>query len=135
MPAKRPRLLHRLTTLLIGLTTLTGLALVGASASTAADRDGVSEPGEFAIYGGPNTTYEVLDLYLSQSDFNQISWPRYGGAVNDQDESYWNRDDFTWHVYTDAWRGGRHGWISPGVSGNASSSFWHQISSAYYTAS
>lgn len=135
MPATRPRLLLRLTTLLIGLTSLLGLALTGAGSATAGELDGTSEPGEFAIYGGPNTTYEVLDLYLSRGDFNQLSWPRYGGAVNDQNESYWNRDNFTWHVYTDAWRGGQHGWINPGVTSNASSTYWHKVSSAYYTAS
>ncbi|MFI5531061.1 peptidase inhibitor family I36 protein [Kitasatospora sp. NPDC051853] len=132
MPAQRPRLLHRLTTFATGLTAAACLVLAGAGPAGAAELDGVSEPGEFAIYGGPNTTYEVLDLYLSRGDFTQLSWPRYGGAVNDQNESYWNRDSYTWHVYSDIYRGGRHGWINAGVASNATSTFWHQISSAYY---
>ncbi|MFJ8042218.1 peptidase inhibitor family I36 protein [Kitasatospora sp. NPDC096147] len=132
MPAQRPRPLHRLITLATGITTAACLALAGAAPAGAAELDGYSEGGEFIIYGGPNTTSEVFDLYLSRNDLGKLSWPRYGGPVNDQNESYWNRDGLTWHVYTDSYRNGQHGWISPGVSSNATGSFWHRVSSAYY---
>lgn len=134
MLATRHRLPFRLTTLLLALLTASGLALAGAVGAAASELDGRSEPGEFSVYGGPNTTYEVLDLYWSHGDFTQLSWPIYGGSPNDRNESYWNQDSVTWHLYTDIYRGGRHGWIDPGVHSNASSAFWHQVSSAYYTA-
>ncbi|TWE20871.1 peptidase inhibitor family I36 protein [Kitasatospora atroaurantiaca] len=135
MLATRHRLTFRLTTLLLSVLTACGLGLAGAATAGATELNGKSESGEFCVYGGPNTTYQILDLYLSRGDFSQLSWPLYGGSPNDRNESYWNLDSYTWHVYTDSNRGGRHGWIDPGVSSNASSTFWHQVSSAYYTAS
>ncbi|WP_354643447.1 peptidase inhibitor family I36 protein [Kitasatospora camelliae] len=128
------RLLSRTATALLPLAAACALALVAAVPAGAADLDGTTDNGEFSLYGGPDTTSEVLDMYWARGDLSQLQWPRWGGNPNDQNESYWNNDSLTWHVYTDAYRGGQHGWISPGVISNASSTFWHRISSAYYTA-
>ncbi|MEV4614706.1 peptidase inhibitor family I36 protein [Kitasatospora sp. NPDC049258] len=133
MLANRHRLPHRLISALIATAAAAVLGLTGAATAGAAELNGYTDNGEFSLYSGPGTTAMVLDLYVSKDNLGYLSWPVYGGNPNDRNESYWNNDSFTWHVYTDPNRGGRHGWINPGVISDASSNFRHQVSSAYYT--
>ena len=137
MPSLRARTGSRpsaLLSVLLSLVAAVGLSLAGTgTAQAATDRNGTCETGEFCVYAGKGQTYEKLDMYWERSDFSVLSWPIYGGSPNDKNQSYWNLDNLTWHVYTDANRGGQHGWIGAGVASDASSDFYRKVSSAYYT--
>ncbi|MFG2818087.1 peptidase inhibitor family I36 protein [Kitasatospora sp. NPDC048365] len=107
-------------------------ALATAGTASAAGKDGSLTPGELGLYFLQNQSSYVFDLYVSDADFSNDTFPGTSISANDNAESYWNRDTLTWDVYTDANRGGVHGWIDAGVSSNASTNFKNKVSSAYY---
>lgn len=108
-----------------------GIASAG-SAEAATGKNGNLESGEFGLYYAPDRGVPVFDLYVSDEDFSNDYFPNTTIRANDNTASYWNRDTFTWYVYTNAYHTGSKGWLDPGYIGNASSTFRNKISSAYW---
>ncbi|MEU6866106.1 hypothetical protein ABZ924_23090 [Streptomyces sp. NPDC046876] len=113
----------------------TVLAVAGPSA--AYGKDGNLEVNEFGLFW---TTYQsgcVFDLYGEDLNFSDNYFKSgcsgAGQNVNDNTESYWNRDVYAWKVGTDAGLDGNVGEIPSNYKGNASSTFKNEISSATYT--
>ncbi|MFY1586546.1 peptidase inhibitor family I36 protein [Micromonospora sp. WMMD734] len=121
-----------------GMIALVAIATAGVAAlslgapAQATGKNGVLESGEFGLYYSPNQQGPVFDLYVSDSNFADDSFPGTGIPVNDNTASYHNRDTFYWWVYTAANYGGNSGCLSPGYRGNASTEFRNKISSARY---
>ncbi|MEU7020532.1 peptidase inhibitor family I36 protein [Streptomyces sp. NPDC046203] len=129
--------LRRIAATTVALAALGAGALATAgSASAATGKNGVLETGEFGLYYNSNQGGAVFDLFLSDANFinDYFAGPGNGAGqnVNDNTASYKNRDSNTWWVYTNADAGGIEGSIPAGYSGNASTTFKNEISSAYY---
>ncbi len=114
---------------------LTAVAATAAPASAATGKNGVLESGEFGLYYLQNQGGYVLDLFVSDTNFAADKFPGTSVPANDNTESYWNRDTFWWHVFTNSNYTGSHGCLPAGYSGNASATFENTISSAYYSSS
>jgi hypothetical protein len=107
-----------------------GFATAG-SASAATGKNGTVEAGELGLYYTANYGFPVFDLYGADSNFSGDVFPGTSISANDNTESFWNRDTYTWWVFTNAGAGGSKGYLSPGY-GNLSSTFKNTISSAYW---
>ncbi len=112
--------------------------LLGAAGSAAAlGRNGSLEVDEFGLFYNQNQAGCVFDLYGEDLNFNNDYFKSgcTGGTslVNDNTESYRNRDVYAWKVATDANIDGNVGEIPSGYSGNASTNFKNKISSATFT--
>lgn len=123
--------LHVAGAMLIAL--VSALALAGPA--SAAHKNGVVESGEFGLYYSPNRGGPVFDLYYDDDNFAGENFPGTSTPANDNTASYWNRDSFIWHVYTNAGYTGSHGCLDPGYIGNASTTFRNRISSAQFLSS
>ncbi|MFF4005860.1 hypothetical protein [Streptomyces sp. NPDC001717] len=115
-----------------------GAILLGAAGPSAAyGKDGSLEVDEFGLFYSQNQSGCVFDLYGEDLNFNNDYFKTgcAGGTslVNDNTESYRNRDVYAWKVATDANLDGNVGEIPSGYSGNASTNFKNKISSATYT--
>lgn len=108
---------------------------LAAPASAATGKNGVLESGEFGLYYLRGSSGTVFDLLVSDSDFSNDVFPTTGVRANDNTESYRNRDVYWWHVFTDAGYSGAHGCLPSGYVGDASSTFFNTISSAYFSSS
>jgi hypothetical protein len=117
--------------------TIVALTAVMATAApaSATDRNGVLEVGEFGLFYTQNQGGPVMDLFNSDANFSGQNFPGTSISANDNTESYWNRDSFWWHVFTNANYTGSHGCLPAGYSGNASATFTNTISSAYWSSS
>ncbi|MGW0394598.1 hypothetical protein ACWDYJ_27665 [Streptomyces sp. NPDC003042] len=112
--------------------------LLGAAGPSAAyGKDGNLEVNEFGLFYNQYQSGCVFDLYGEDLNFNDNYFTSgcAGGTsrVNDNTESYKNRDVYAWKVATDANLDGNVGEIPSGYSGNASDAFKNKISSATYT--
>jgi hypothetical protein len=108
---------------------------IAATPAAAAHKNGVLETGEFGLYLLTNLSGPVFDLLVSDSNFGNDVFPGTSIPANNNTESYWNRDNYWWHVYTGASYDGSHGCLPPGHIGNASTTFKNKISSAAFSSS
>ncbi|MEV7612866.1 hypothetical protein [Streptomyces sp. NPDC089799] len=112
--------------------------LLSGSPASAFNKDGYLEKDEFGLYYTVNRTGCVFDLGSEDMNFsdNKFWGPSgcsgYQKITNDNTESYWNRDVFTWKVGTDKDMDGQVGTLPEGHVGNASATFKNKISSADY---
>jgi hypothetical protein len=123
----------------LAATMFAGTVLTGAgSAYAATGLDGRLESGELGLYYNSGGLGCVRDNFSDDNDFNgdnfkdpyNVNCAGEGQTTNDNTASYWNRDSFQWEVDTDPFRKGIKGWIPAGYSGDASSNFKNEISSA-----
>ncbi|MFZ3472175.1 hypothetical protein ACODT3_15515 [Streptomyces sp. 4.24] len=115
-----------------------GAVLLGAAGpSAAAARDGNLEDQEFGLFYYAGRTGCVFDLVTNDVNFSDDTFrggcSGSGASVNDNTESYRNRDVYAWKVGTDKDLGGNVGEIPSKYEGNASTTFKNRISSAKYT--
>jgi hypothetical protein len=112
---------------------IAGVGLAGVAPAQAAGKNGYCEYGELCLYYLSNPTRgPIFDLYYADDNFADDYFPgTYIPADNNTEVAY-NRDTYTWYVYTGAFRGGTRGYVSPGTLGNFTSTFKNTVSSAYY---
>ncbi|MFG2984092.1 hypothetical protein ACGFYQ_23025 [Streptomyces sp. NPDC048258] len=114
------------------------LLVATAAPASASVHDGYLEQYEMGLYYLVDRGGCVFDYNNDDDTFTDNKF--YGPAgchgrtdwVNDNTESYWNRDVFGWNVYTDWNYGGIKGSIPIGHIGNASSNFKNKISSSRF---
>ena len=99
----------------------------------ATGKNGVCEVGELCLFYTQNFGTPVLDLYNSDSDFSNDNFPGTQIRANNNTESFWNRDTYTWRIYTGTNATGSIGCIRPGASGNLNNTFRNLVSSAFYS--
>lgn len=99
----------------------------------ATGKNGICEVGELCLYYLQNFRGPVFDLYLSDSNFSDDRFPGTVILADNNTESFWNRDTYTWRVYTGSNRGGSVGCIRPGAFGNFNTTFRNTVSSAFYS--
>ncbi|MER7732515.1 hypothetical protein ABTX80_16690 [Streptomyces erythrochromogenes] len=113
------------------------ILLSAAGPAAALGKNGSLEVHEFGLFYNQNQSGCVFDLYGEDLNFNNDYFKSgcTGGTsnVNDNTESYRNRDVYAWKVATDANIDGNVGEIPSGYSGNASTNFKNKISSATFT--
>ncbi|HET8658085.1 MAG TPA: peptidase inhibitor family I36 protein [Micromonosporaceae bacterium] len=126
---------RRARTILAAMVAAIIAVLVAAMPANAGHKDGVVESGEFGLYYLVDQGGYVFDLAVGDSNFSGDVFPGTSISANDNTESYWNRDVYWWHVYTDASWGGSHGCLPSGYEGNASQTFRNTISSADFSSS
>ncbi|MEU9301662.1 hypothetical protein [Streptomyces sp. NPDC048269] len=116
---------------------VSALLLAAAGPSAAMGKDGILQTDEFGLFYNQYQSGCVFDLYGEDLNFNNDYFKSgcTGGTslVNDNTESYWNRDVYAWKVGTDANLDGNVGELPSGYSGNASLTFKNKISSATFT--
>ncbi|MBT2450210.1 hypothetical protein J7F03_24665 [Streptomyces sp. ISL-43] len=109
---------------------------VGAGTASAAGKDGWLTSGELGLFCQGSQSNSVFDLYSTDEDFQDDyfvgSRSCSGHTTNDWTESFSNQDSKRWSVHTD-WYGYGYGtYINAGAKGDLSSTYWNQLSSAYY---
>ena len=109
--------------------------LAAAMPANASQKDGVVDSGEFGLYYLTGQGGYVFDLAVGDSNFYGDVFPGTSISANNNTESYWNRDVYWWHVYTDASYTGSHGCLPSGYTGDASQTFRNTISSADFSSS
>ncbi|HET8683379.1 MAG TPA: peptidase inhibitor family I36 protein [Micromonosporaceae bacterium] len=109
---------------------IVAMLVTAAPANAATHKNGVVESGEFGLYYLQNRGGYAFDLLIEDNNFSNDVFPGTQISANDNTESYWNRDIYWWHVYTDASYGGSHGCLPSGHIGDASPTFQNTISSA-----
>jgi hypothetical protein len=110
-----------------------GVGLATATpAAAATHKNGVCEVGEPCLYYLTDYRGYIFDLYFSDGDFRNDVFPGTNIRADNNTESFWNRDTYTWYVYTGYYRGGYRGYISPGDYDNFNSTFFNTVSSAYW---
>jgi hypothetical protein len=133
------------TTLGIGGVLLPGATAMAATtdasttatsvSSTVSERNGFCDYGEFCLYFNQDYGDAVFDLYWEDSDFSGDVFPSHPWlGVDNNTRSFWNNDDYTWRVYSEAnYRGYQVACINPGEYGNLSSYDYDLASSASYS--
>lgn len=111
--------------------------LMGAAGPAAAwARDGNLENHEFGLFYRTGNVGCVFDLSGEDRNFDDDTFRSgcdgAGARVNDNTESYWNRDAYRWKVGTDKNLGGNVGTLPAGYWGDASATFKNTISSATF---
>ncbi|MHB9863010.1 hypothetical protein [Streptomyces sp. YIM S03343] len=109
-----------------------GMASAGP-ASAATGKNGVVEVGELGLYYLANYGTPVIDLYFSDSDLSNDNFPGTTIHADNNTESDWNRDTYTWWVCTGYNYSGSCGFISPGGYGNLNATYKNTVSSAYFS--
>lgn len=115
-----------------------GAILLGSAGTSAAmGRDGNLEDQEFGLFYFAGRAGCVFDLSTNDLNFADDTFrgscSGSGSGVNDNTESYRNRDVYAWRVGTDKDMGGNVGEIPSRYEGDASTNFKNKISSAKYT--
>ncbi|CAM5324782.1 hypothetical protein [Streptomyces narbonensis] len=110
-------------------------SLVTAAPASAAMKDGRADFGEFILHYSAGLDESWTDFawdedYLFNDRFITPG-SGYNQAVDNNAESYLNRADFTWYVYTGAVHTGNEGWLPDYYLGDFSSNFKNQVSSIY----
>ncbi|KOU19548.1 MULTISPECIES: hypothetical protein [unclassified Streptomyces] len=131
------KVFRSLTTGGIAAVSVAAILLGAAGPAAALGKNGNLEVDEFGLFYNQNQAGCVFDLYGEDLNFNNDYFKSgcTGGTslVNDNTESYRNRDVYAWKVATDANIDGNVGEIPSGYSGNASTNFKNKISSATFT--
>lgn len=121
-----------------GAAAVSASALLMGTAGPAAAwaRDGNLETHEFGLFYRTGNVGCVFDLAGEDRNFDDDTFRSgcdgAGARVNDNTESYWNRDAYRWKVGTDKNLGGNVGTLPAGYWGDASSTFKNKISSATF---
>ncbi|MEU9172090.1 peptidase inhibitor family I36 protein [Streptomyces sp. NPDC048420] len=129
---------RRVVTVAAAALAATSLALAAAPvASAATGKNGALESREFGLYYNTNRGGCVFDLLVEDTNFSGDYFKGsgcngLGQSTNDNAASYWNRDTYTWYVYTDKSAGGVEGWLDGNTYSNASEDFKNEVSSSYY---
>ncbi|MET7529005.1 hypothetical protein [Streptomyces goshikiensis] len=115
-----------------------GGVLIGSTASASAmGKDGTLDADEFGLFYYAGRSGCVFDLYGEDRNFSDDTFKGSctgsGFLVNDNTESYRNRDAYAWKVATDKDLDGNVGEIPSKYEGNASATFKNKISSSTYT--
>jgi hypothetical protein len=130
--------LRRLASASAAAAVLGAVVLAAASPAAAYAKNGYLEADEFGLYYESGAIGCVFDLSGADVNFTDDTFRGpsgcvgYGRTVNDNTESYRNRDAVTWEVWTDTYYDGSLGYIPRGYSGDASSTFKNRISSSVY---
>ncbi|MFF3763421.1 peptidase inhibitor family I36 protein [Streptomyces sp. NPDC001922] len=124
--------MHRALATAAALAALGGLGVATAGTADAAGKNGVVEVGELGLYYLTDYRSPIFDLYVSDADFSNDVFPGTSISANNNTESFWNRDSFTWYVCLNANYGGGCGYINPGQYANFSATFKNTVTSAYY---
>ncbi|CAL9426738.1 hypothetical protein [Streptomyces sp. enrichment culture] len=128
------RQLRRVAATGAAVAALCGLGMAGAGqAAAATHKNGVVEVGELGLYYLSNYGTPIFDLYVSDADFSNDYFPGTGIRADNNTESDWNRDTYTWWVCTGYNYGGSCGYIPPGAYGNLNSTYKNTVSSAYFS--
>ncbi|MFG2994048.1 hypothetical protein ACGFZK_32940 [Streptomyces sp. NPDC048257] len=131
------KVFRSLTTGGVAAVSVAAILLGAAGPAAAYGKDGNLEVDEFGLFYNQYQAGCVFDLYGEDLNFNDNYFKSgcTGGTslVNDNTESYKNRDVYAWKVATDANIDGNVGEIPSGYSGNASTNFKNKISSATFT--
>ncbi|ARE75185.1 hypothetical protein ACFVZ8_17245 [Streptomyces sp. NPDC059558] len=131
------KVFRSLTTGGVAAVSVAAILLGAAGPAAALGKNGNLEVDEFGLFYNQNQAGCVFDLYGEDLNFNNDYFKSgcTGGTslVNDNTESYRNRDVYAWKVATDANIDGNVGEIPSGYSGNASTNFKNKISSATFT--
>jgi hypothetical protein len=109
-----------------------GMAATATPAS-ATEKNGVVEPGELGLYFLSGLRPPIFDLFLSDPNFADDVFAGTSIPADNNTESLWNNDTFTWHVYTGPNYTGIEGCLPPGTSGDLTPAFKNTISSARWT--
>ncbi|MCF2131265.1 hypothetical protein L1I79_33315 [Strepomyces sp. STD 3.1] len=111
---------------------LGAVGLFSGTASAATSGNGYCESGDSCFYYLKSQSSYIFDPETNIPNFSPMDYARQTSiSPNDNTMSYWNRSSRTWHVYTNSFRGGVHGWVPAGHKGDTSSNFTNSISSAY----
>ncbi|MER5970389.1 peptidase inhibitor family I36 protein [Streptomyces sp. NPDC002055] len=124
--------MHRALATAAALAALGGLGIATAGTADAAGKNGVVEVGELGLYYLTDYRSPIFDLYVSDADFSNDVFPGTSISANNNTESFWNRDSFTWYVCLNANYGGGCGYINAGQYANFSATFKNTVTSAYY---
>lgn len=134
MRTKYMRRLRRAAATGAAIAALGGIGMASAApASAATPKNGVVEVGELGLYYLSNYGTPVLDLYVSDPDFSNDNFPGTTIPADNNTESVWNRDTYTWWVCTGYNYGGSCGFVSPGGYGNLNATYKNTVSSAYFS--
>jgi len=117
------------------LSALTVGALAAAAPASAESKDGSMDFNEFGLnflasQGGSWTDFKYDESLLNNDHFLTTGTGK-GGTVDNNAESYFNRGNLTWYVYTGTAANGIEGWIPGDYLGNFSTNFKNQVSSIY----
>ncbi|MFE2555127.1 hypothetical protein ACFXGT_03695 [Streptomyces sp. NPDC059352] len=127
--------LRRTLSTAVALGALGAGALATAAPASAANKDGYLDYHEFSLtYYASQTgswTDFLYDEALLSNDTFITPGDGQGKIVDNNAESYFNRDNVTWYVYTNSYAGGIEGWIPAEHLGNFSTNFKNQVSSIY----
>jgi|tagenome__1003787_1003787.scaffolds.fasta_scaffold19709701_2 hypothetical protein len=107
-------------------------AVTTQASQTVYERNGYCDSGEFCLYFNQDYGDALFDLYYADADFSNDTFSsNHSLAVDNNTRSFWNHDDYTWRVYSEAnYRGYQVACINPGEYGNLSSSDYDLASSA-----
>lgn len=113
-----------------------GMVAVGAGSASAAEKDGWLTDGELGLFCWTDQANSVFDLYVNDINFYDDSFKGSrscsGQLTDNNTESWSNRDTYTWKVYTGSGGQGYQTNLAAGGRGNLNSTFFNQISSAFY---
>ncbi|OKK09991.1 hypothetical protein [Streptomyces sp. CB02400] len=131
--------MRRVSSLAVAAIAVGGFTLgVATPAAAATHNNGTLESSEFGLYYNSSLGGCVFDLGAAENDFadfrfkdpSSVNCSGEGQSTNDNTASYRNRASYTWYVWTDHFQEGTRGSLPGGYSGNASSTFKNEISSA-----
>ncbi|WP_329381123.1 peptidase inhibitor family I36 protein [Streptomyces sp. NBC_01351] len=113
-----------------------GAVAVGTGSASAAEKDGWLTDGELGLFCWQDQSNSVLDLYVNDINFYNDYFKGTKSCnqqlTDNNTESWSNRDTYTWKVYTGSGGQGYQATLGAGTRGNFNSTFFNQISSAFY---
>ncbi|MFB6620206.1 hypothetical protein ACIGFK_36035 [Streptomyces sp. NPDC085524] len=113
-----------------------GALAFGAGSASAEGKDGWLTDGELGLFCWQDQSNSVFDLWASDSNFvnDYFTGTRScaNNYVDNNTESWSNRDTYTWNVHTGSAGAGYHLNLGVGTRGNLNTTFFNQISSAYF---
>ncbi|MEV7526657.1 hypothetical protein [Streptomyces sp. NPDC091371] len=109
---------------------------VGAGPASAAEKDGWLNEGELGLFCWQDQSNSVFDLYEIDINFYNDNFKGTrscaGQLTDNNTESWSNRDTYTWKVYTGSGGQGYMTTLGSGGRGNLNSTFFNQITSAFW---
>ncbi|MEV0588642.1 SpoIID/LytB domain-containing protein [Nonomuraea sp. NPDC050310] len=138
------RLSTRLASVTAAALVLGGTAFGGASPASAANRDGVCDPGEFCYYFNSNNQGSVSDFTGSIADYATTQPTCYdfkgpgagkGQCIKNSAASVWNRSSKTVRVYFNTGHAGSYQDFGAGARGNLNSTLKNQNASHQFVTS
>ncbi|MCG5215900.1 peptidase inhibitor family I36 protein [Streptosporangium soli] len=136
--------LTRILTAATAAMALGGTVLATASPASAANRDGICQPGEFCYYFNSNTQGSVSDFTGSIGDYSTTQPSCYdfkgpgagkGKCIKNAAASAWNRSSQTVRVYFNSGHTGAYQDFAPGAKGNLTPTLKNQNASHKFSPS